>query len=598
MKDYQAVILVGGLGTRLRPYTQEVPKPMVEIEGKPFLEYKIESMKKYGIKDFILLVGHLGETVEEYFGDGKRFGVNIEYSYEKDKLLGTAGAIKNAEHLIKDSFIAMNGDTFLDIDVKKIIEFHETHDKNFTMIVNEATHPKTQELVEISGNEITQIHKRDTFEHENHLNITHKPLVNGGLYIIDKEVLSIIPKNQKVSLEQEIFPQLIGRMKGVLHKGYMLDIADENDWTEFKKDLRDGLILPSICNRQKIVRSRAPIRITFGGGGTDINPYDNSHGGVCIGATINRYIYSTLKLRDDKKIKIKSDIINIHGGFETYEQSFECIDDLKLDENNPLNIIKAIILEMQPGYGFTLYVRSDVPPHSGLGASSSLCVSAIGAFNHLRKKNRLTKHEIAETAFKIHEVLEIMGGRQDQYASAFGGINLYEFKGGDKVRINPIDPGKNYILELEKNLLIVSSGRRVSSSGEIHKAEKEQRLFEDKEKIQKLHDLKNAAIDMEFNLRRGNLKRFAELILHGWEKKKNFNPAISNTYIDAIVEEALANGAIGVKLMGAGGGGHLLIYSKPDQEHKIKEVLAERGAKSIEFSFDFEGLKVWEIEEL
>ena len=120
-KEYQAVLLVGGLGTRLRPITESVPKPMVEVEGKPFLEYKIESLKKYGIKKFILCVGYLGHLVEEYFGDGKRFGVDIAYSYERDELLGTAGAVKNAENLVSGDFIVSNGDTFLDIDFQCLI---------------------------------------------------------------------------------------------------------------------------------------------------------------------------------------------------------------------------------------------------------------------------------------------------------------------------------------------------------------------------------------------------------------------------------------------------------------------------------------------
>ncbi|VVB78612.1 UTP--glucose-1-phosphate uridylyltransferase AglF [uncultured archaeon] len=596
-KKYQALILVGGLGTRLRPVTKLVPKPMVEIDGRPFLEFKIESLKKYGITDFIFSVGHLGHVVEEYFGDGKRFGVSITYSYERNELLGTAGSIKNAEPLINGTFLAMNGDTFVDIDIDELLKFHNSHDSPFTMVVAEATHAKTQELVELNNLDITGFHKRETEQHANHLKSTHRPFVNGGIYVLEKEILDYIPGSIKVSLEQEVFPKILGKMKGFLHRGYMLDIADERDWGEFKKDIKDGLILPSICRRQKIVRSRAPIRITFGGGGTDIFPYDENHGGMCISATINRYVYSTLKLRDDKKINIKSDIITFHGGFETYSQSFENLNEIKL-QSDPLDIIKAVILEMQPGFGFDLYIRSEVPPHSGLGASASLCVSVIGVLNQLRKKDRLTRHEIAETAFKIEENrMNNKGGRQDQYAAAFGGINLLEFKGGNNVRINPVDAHRDYILELEKNLLIVFSGRRGKSSGEVHKEESDRGLFQDSEKINNLHDIKDTAIQMEFNLRRGNLKRFGELMLEGWEKKKKFNSSITNIYIDALVEEAIANGAVWIKLMGAGGGGHLLIYCKPDHEHKISEVLAQRGGKSLDFSFDFEGLKVWEVEE-
>ncbi|MBI4116589.1 NTP transferase domain-containing protein [Candidatus Pacearchaeota archaeon] len=595
-KEYQAVFLVGGLGTRLRPMTESVPKPMIEIEGKPFLEYKIESLRKYGIKNFVFCVGYLGHIVEEYFGDGKRFGINIVYSYEKDELLGTAGAIKNAEPLIKENFIVANGDTFLDVDFKKLINFHESHGFPFTMTIADSNHPKTQELVQIDGKEIIKFHKRNTPEHENHLKISRHPLINGGIYIFNKKIFDYIPEKQKFSLEQEVFPKITNIMKGFSHKGYILDIADENDWKEFRKDVRDGIVLPGMRNRQKIIRSRAPVRISFGGGGTDISPYDENHKGICVSATINKYVYSTLVLREDKKIKIRSDIINMYGGFETYEQTFEDISEVEIYNENPLNLIKAVIMELKPEHGFDLYVRSDVPPHSGLGASASLCVSIIGVLNHLRKKGRLTKYDIAETAYRIeNERMRIKGGRQDQYASVFGGINSYEFNGGNDVKINSVNMREDFILELEKHLLVIFSGRRINSSGEIH--EREQNLSKEEDKTNQIHDLKDIAVEMEFNLRRGNLKKFGKLIFEGWEKKKKFNPEATNTYIDALVEEAISSGAIGARLMGAGGGGHILVYCESDKEHKVKEALTGRGAKSIDFSFDFDGLKIWELEE-
>jgi D-glycero-alpha-D-manno-heptose-7-phosphate kinase len=597
-KKIKAVILIGGLGKRFRPLTETVPKPMVEINGKPFLEFKIESLKKEGIKDIVLCVSHLGNIVEEYFGDGKRFGVNIEYSYERESLLGTAGAIKNAENLLEEVFIVMNGDTFIDINLKQLLGFHETHDSQLTMVVSNATHPETQELVEVDEDIVSNIYKRETSEHEDYLLLAHKPLVNGGIYVIDKNMLNEIPVNQHASMEKDIFPKKTGQMKGFLHEGYMLDIADESDFREFKKDVKQGLIMPSVTGYQKTIRSRSPVRITFGGGGTDISPYDQNHGGVCINATINRYVYCSLKLRDDKKINIKSDIINLHGGFETYEDSFDNVRDIEVIEEDTLKLIKAVLLEMNPCYGFDLYVRSEIPPHSGLGASASLSVSIIGIFNHLRKKDRLSRHEIAEKAFEIErDRLGNSGGRQDQYATVFGGINFYEFGDEKNVKVNPVEMNKNDLLELEKNLLIVSSGRRAKSSGNIHKEETEKGFFEKEDKVKRLHEIKESAIETEFNLRRGNLKRFGELIVMGWERKKQFNPDVSSAYIDALIEEARVNGAIGARLMGAGGGGHLLIYSNPDKEHKIREVLAERGAKSIDFSFDFEGLRVWEVEE-
>src|SRR3989344_7108612 len=243
---YKAVVLVGGLGERLRPITESVPKPMVEIEGKPFLEYKIESLRKYGVKNFILCVGHLGHIVKDYLGDGKRFGINIEYSY--DELLGTGGAIKNAEDLLSDDFIVCNGDTFLDIEFNKLIRFHEGHGCPCTLVVADATHPKTQELVDMRGTDIRSVYQRGTAEHENHLRNTHKPLSNAGAYIMKKEILDLIPKNKKVSLEQEILPKLMGKIKVFVHNGYILDIADKEDWDELRKDVNAGLILPTICN--------------------------------------------------------------------------------------------------------------------------------------------------------------------------------------------------------------------------------------------------------------------------------------------------------------------------------------------------------------
>jgi len=596
----KVVLLVGGLGTRLRPITEKIPKPMIDVNGRPFLELKVEVLKKYGLTEFIFCVGHLGHIVEDYFGDGQRFGVNIKYSYEKEGLMGTAGAIKKAEELIgKEDFLVMNGDTYLDLNIKKILDFHRDHGNSFTMVICNASHPATQELVELNeGGDIEKIHQRGTVGHENNLRSNINPLINAGCYIFNKEIFDYLPLLRNISLEQEILPKIIGRTKSFFHTGYMLDIADQEDWKEFIKDLGKGFIMPSILGYKKIIKSRAPMRITFAGGGTDISPYDIEHGGVCVGATINRYVYSTLKIRGDKKITIKSDIINIFGGFETHEASFEDIEALKILGEDKLDIIKAVILEMSPDYGFDIYVRSDVAPHSGFGSSASLCVSVIGVFNYLRKKNMLNKHQIAETAFKIEEQrLFNKGGRQDQYSSAFGGINLFEFRGKDNVRISPLDITKNNIFELEKNLLVVSSGRRVKSSGQIHQEEVEQKLFEDFEKIKKLHDIKDTALEVEFSLRRGNFRKFSNLILESWEKKKKFNPLVSNPYIDALIEEAIQNGAIGARLMGAGGGGHLLICCEPDCEHKIKEVLSERGAKSIDFSFDFEGLQVWEVDE-
>jgi D-glycero-alpha-D-manno-heptose-7-phosphate kinase len=341
-------------------------------------------------------------------------------------------------------------------------------------------------------------------------------------------------------------------------------------------------------NRRKnkmIIRSRSPVRITFAGGGTDIPPYDKEHGGLCIGATIDKYVYSSLIPREDKKIEITL-------WDSKSKQTFKNLEELSYDGNGDL--VKAVIKKMKPSYGFDLFVRSEVKQHSGLGASASAASSVIGSFNYLRKEDKLDKYQIAELAYIIEEEeIKNIGGRQDQYASVFGGINLYKFKGKDFVQVSPIDIKENVLLELRKNILLVYAGKREQSSGEIHMKEQK----ENQNKTERLHEVKEVAKKMEFILREGKLGEFGNLIKESWEKKVGYNPDVTNKRINSLIETALENGAIGARLMGAGGGGHLLVYCNSNTEQIVAQELEESGAKVIPFSFDFTGLKTWEVNE-
>jgi D-glycero-alpha-D-manno-heptose-7-phosphate kinase len=276
-----------------------------------------------------------------------------------------------------------------------------------------------------------------------------------------------------------------------------------------------------------IIKSRAPVRITFGGGGTDISPYDRQYTGLCLGATIDKYVYSSLTPRDGSGIEINSCDLNS-------KQKFRNLEEMSYDGNGDL--IKAAIMEMKPPYGFDIYVRSDVKPHSGLGASASVAVSIIGLFNHLRIRDRLTKHEIAELAYILEqEKIKNISGRQDQYASVFGGINLYEFHGRDFVLVNPLDIKKDYILELEKNLLIAYVGEKTKPSGEVHKKKLIDEDSSDYENLKRLHEIKSIAEEMEYALRRGKLTDFGLLIKESWNKKVAYNPDVTSPHIDDLV---------------------------------------------------------------
>ena len=242
LKEPQVVILAGGLGTRLRPSTEVIPKPMIGINGKPFLEYQIDQIKNFGIENVVLCVGYLGNIIENYFKDGKNFGVNIKYSYEQE-LLGTAGALKNAETLIKsDSFIVMNGDCYTNVPLPEIFSAHKIKKFPITIAVAKATNPKEQELVEIEHGLVTKFLKRDTPEHKKHLNENLSYSINAGVYVFDKKILGLIPHGKKFSLEQNIFPYFTNKMQAFSYKGYLKDLATIQFCREFEQDLLGGKI--------------------------------------------------------------------------------------------------------------------------------------------------------------------------------------------------------------------------------------------------------------------------------------------------------------------------------------------------------------------
>jgi D-glycero-alpha-D-manno-heptose 1-phosphate guanylyltransferase len=196
----QVIILSGGLGTRLRPYTYNVPKSMILIKGKPFLEYQIDLLKKNGLKNILICGGFLSEQIRDYFNDGDKWGVNISYSFEKN-LLGTGGALKNAKSYLEDNFLLLNGDTFLDINYQDAINnFWEV--KKTAMMVVYKNSPK------IMSNNV-EINKKKEVINYNKRKECEANCVDAGVQIFRKKMIDLISSDRKVSLEEEIFPVLI-----------------------------------------------------------------------------------------------------------------------------------------------------------------------------------------------------------------------------------------------------------------------------------------------------------------------------------------------------------------------------------------------------
>lgn len=344
--------------------------------------------------------------------------------------------------------------------------------------------------------------------------------------------------------------------------------------------------LPAIDKVKMFIRSRAPVRISFAGGGTDVSPYTEEHGGCIVSATINKYAWGSLKPGKGREVSLKDT--------HTELTRFDSVDELAY--GGPLDLLAAVVKNMHGGSkGLSMVLRGDIPPRSGLGSSASAFVALIGLFNHLRREDRLTDYEIAELAYRLErEELGNKGGRQDQYATVFGGLNYIEFKGDDFVKVNPLRIKKDYLLELEKNLILVHVMDR-SQSGDIISDQVKSYTDKKKSVVEALHSVKALAEETHKALRKGDLNRFGELLHEGWVEKKKFSSLMSNDYIDKVYDVARKSGALGGKISGAGGGGHMIFYCESGREEDVARKLTEAGANVRSFSFDMQGLQTWEV---
>lgn len=234
--NLQALILVGGLGTRLRTVVKDRPKPMAVIHGKPFLEYQIEFLKKYGVNDIVFSTGYMGEKIEEYFNSGEKHGISIRYAKEKE-LLGTGGAIKNAQSMLEDKFLALNGDSMFLVDIKSLVKFHEKKQADLTISLVPVQERSRFGSVKIDDNsQITEFVEKGDFS---------TGLVSGGIYYFEKNKFDWQSFPEKFSIERDFFPQVITnkRVFGFVSNSYFVDIGTVEDHDKFGKHIAEGLKL-------------------------------------------------------------------------------------------------------------------------------------------------------------------------------------------------------------------------------------------------------------------------------------------------------------------------------------------------------------------
>jgi len=336
------------------------------------------------------------------------------------------------------------------------------------------------------------------------------------------------------------------------------------------------------------IRSKAPLRISFAGGGTDVPPYPAHEGGCVLNATIDSFAWGSLRPRQDATIKLESVDLGIR---------LEYTVGSEMELNGELDLVKGAIrrLGANNSHGFEIFLHSDAPPGSGLGSSSALMVALVGLVKEF-KNLPLTQYEVADLAYAIErEDLAIRGGLQDQYAATFGGFNFIEFL-QDRVIVNPLRINRDTLNELEHNLLLCYTGN-TRRSDEIIKDQTTRFEQHNRDTTDALRDQKRLAIEMKNVLLRGELNDFGNLLHTAWESKKKLSSRISNCHIDEIYEEARKSGAIGGKVTGAGGGGYLLLYCQFQKKHLVAERLRQLNLIPTEFAFENNGMQTWRVHE-
>ena len=340
-----------------------------------------------------------------------------------------------------------------------------------------------------------------------------------------------------------------------------------------------------------IVRSKAPLRIGLAGGGTDVSPYSDIYGGAILNATINLYAYASLEPLNNGKIEFVIDGYSKHIQLDTNKE-LEQVKDFELFVGVYNRIVKQFNLKPL-SFRLTSYVEA--PQGSGLGTSSTIVVSLLGAFVEWLNLP-LGKYDIAHLAYEIERVdLMMAGGKQDQYAATFGGINYLEFFGNDKVIVNPLQLKPEIIYELEFNLLLYFTATQRLSANIINEQVKNVNEKNTKS-VDAMHNLKAQAQQMKDALLRGELTTLGEILHFGWQNKKQMAASISNSLIDDIYATAIKNGASGGKISGAGGGGFMFFYCPLVTKIKVAKAIEKLGGRIQDFKFTQQGLTTWTIQ--
>lgn len=341
-----------------------------------------------------------------------------------------------------------------------------------------------------------------------------------------------------------------------------------------------------------IIRSRAPLRLSFAGGGTELSPYVDTYGGQVLNSTISLYAYTTLTLSDDGHIYFEA--TDLKQSLE-----YKALPVLPIDTTLPLHcgVYNRMVRDYNEGRPLPVQIVTfcEAPIGSGLGASSTLTVSIIKAFAEYLKIS-LSEHKIARIAFEIERIdLNLNGGHQDQYAAAFGGFNFMDFFPNGEVVVNSLRIKDWVVAELEASLVLYYTGTSRESANIILKQTKRLQS-NDPEIIKRFDAMKIGAVKMKECLLKGDLASFSEFLGQSWIQKRGTAEGISNSDINSAYDAAISAGALGGKISGAGGGGFMMFLCDPCKRMQVVQTLEKLGGTVMNCHFVKSGSESWRIQ--
>ena len=342
-----------------------------------------------------------------------------------------------------------------------------------------------------------------------------------------------------------------------------------------------------------IYRSKAPFRLGLAGGGTDVSPYSDLYGGCILNATISLYAYANIEPRNDNKI-----VFRIPQNNEEY--IFDSTIELEIT-NDKTDLMKGIYNRIAKDYAdkplsFTLTCALEVPFGSGLGTSSTLAVAILGAYSEWLSLP-LGEYDLAYLAYIIERVdLKQAGGKQDQYAAAFGGFNFMEFYDDNKVIVNPLRIRTDVMNELSNNLLLyyTNSSR---NSGDIIVKQQQNVQNKQEKSIEAMHKIKNQAYEIKEAILKNNIDEIGHILNRSWIFKKEMAEGISTPLFEEIYNAAMSAGASGGKISGAGGGGYVFFYCPNNTKFDVIKTLDKLGGHVQPYSFTKKGVETWRTKE-